>query len=477
MRGRVRVGLQAALLVLRQHADVWRLTWRQRKLLDPPRRLAQEREFLPAALALQDTPVSPLPRLAMWLLIGFLLIALLWSCIGQVDVVAVAGGKVIPNGHTKTIQSMEAAVVRQIRVTDGQRVRAGEVLIALDTTGVHADRDRIRGELAVVSAQLARSQAMLAGLGLGRLPAMARPAGVDDALWSEAIRLAQGQFDEFVARRRRIEAEVARREAELKASQALVHKLELTLPFARQREASYKDLAERQFVSRHGYMEREQARIELEADLAAQRSRQQETTEALGEARARLVELDTETRRIQLQGINDSLQKTAALEQDRIKADMRTRWMTLTAPVDGTVQQLAVHTVGGVVTPAQPLMLVVPRDGALEVEAFVANKDVGFVHAGQLAEIKVETFQFTRYGTIPATVVSVSHDAINDERRGLVYAARIRLHRTSIRVDGREVGLAPGMAVSAEIKTGTRRVIDFFLSPLQQYRDESLQER
>ncbi|MGE8355238.1 MAG: HlyD family type I secretion periplasmic adaptor subunit, partial [Microvirgula sp.] len=222
---------------------------------------------------------------------------------------------------------------------------------------------------------------------------------------------------------------------------------------------------------------REQARIELEADLAAQRSRLQETVEALGEVRARLVELETETRRIQLQGINDSLQKIAALEQDRIKAAMRTRWMTLTAPVDGTVQQLAVHTVGGVVTPAQALMLIVPQQDALEVEAFVDNKDAGFVHAGQPAEVKVEAFPFTRYGTVPATVMSVSRDAISDERRGLVYAARIRLQRTTIRVDGREIGLAPGMAVSVGIKTGKRRVIDFFLSPLQQYRDESLRER
>lgn len=477
MSGRIRIGLQAVRQLWQRYASVWQQAWQQRTLLDAPARRAHEIEFLPAALALQDSPVSPLPRLAMWLLIGFLLIAVLWSCFGRVDMVAVAGGKVIPNGHTKTIQPMEAAVVRHIRVVDGQRVRAGEVLIALDATGAHADRDRIQGELAVARSQLARSQGMLEGLAQGRLPAMARPPGMDEALWNEARRLVLGQFDEFVARRRRVEAEVARREAELKASQALVRKLELTLPFARQRAASYRDLVERHFVSRHGYMEREQARIELEADLAAQRSRLQETVEALGEARARLVELETETRRIQLQGINDSLQKIAALEQDRIKAAMRTRWMTLTAPVDGTVQQLAVHTVGGVVTPAQALMLIVPQQDALEVEAFVDNKDAGFVHAGQPAEVKVEAFPFTRYGTVPATVMSVSRDAISDERRGLVYAARIRLQRTTIRVDGREIGLAPGMAVSVGIKTGKRRVIDFFLSPLQQYRDESLRER
>ena len=143
----------------------------------------------------------------------------------------------------------------------------------------------------------------------------------------------------------------------------------------------------------------------------------------------------------------------------------------------GTVQQLAVHTVGGVVTPAQPLLVIVPSDHPLEVEAFVENKDIGFVHPGQEAEVKVETFPFTRYGTLHASVTQVSHDAISDDKRGLVYSARVKLARDTMAVDGQTVRLTPGMAVTVEVKTGSRRVIDYFLSPLLQYRDESLRER
>lgn len=145
--------------------------------------------------------------------------------------------------------------------------------------------------------------------------------------------------------------------------------------------------------------------------------------------------------------------------------------------MEGTVQQLAVHTVGGVVTEAQPLMMIVPRDKALEVEAFVDNKDIGFVRPGQPAEVKIETFQYTKYGTIHARIASVSHDAINDEKRGLIYSARVRMERSTIDVDGTPVNLGPGMAVSVEIKTGRRRVIEYFLSPLMQYGNESLRER
>ncbi|BBA32640.1 HlyD family secretion protein [Methylocaldum marinum] len=151
--------------------------------------------------------------------------------------------------------------------------------------------------------------------------------------------------------------------------------------------------------------------------------------------------------------------------------------MTLAAPVDGVVQQLAVHTVGGVVTPAQPLLVIVPRDNPLEVEAFIQNKDIGFVNAGQEAEVKIETFPFTKYGTIPAKVMQVSNDAIQDEKRGLIYAARVALSHATMVVEEKAVNLTPGMAVTVEIKTGKRRLIEYFLSPLLQYEDESLRER
>lgn len=151
--------------------------------------------------------------------------------------------------------------------------------------------------------------------------------------------------------------------------------------------------------------------------------------------------------------------------------------MTLTAPVDGTVQQLAVHTVGGVVTPAQPLMMIVPKDNMIEVEAYVENKDIGFVNPGQAAVVKIETFPLTKYGTIEAKVTHVSNDAVNDEKRGLIFPARVNLARSTIQVENKTVNLSPGMAVTVEVKIAQRRVVEYFLSPLMQYKDESLRER
>jgi len=143
----------------------------------------------------------------------------------------------------------------------------------------------------------------------------------------------------------------------------------------------------------------------------------------------------------------------------------------------GTVQKLAVHTVGGVVTPAQLLMVIVPRDNVLEVEAMLPNKDIGFVNPGQDAEVKVETFPFTKYGTLHGKITQVSSDAIQDEKLGLIYSIRVRLAKDALPVENKTVRLTPGMAVMVEIKTGTRRVIEYFLSPLIQVGSESLRER
>jgi hemolysin D len=169
----------------------------------------------------------------------------------------------------------------------------------------------------------------------------------------------------------------------------------------------------------------------------------------------------------------------------------------ITAPVDGVVQQLAVHTVGGIVTPAQPLLVVVPAEDRLEIEATVSNQDIGFVQVGQEAEIKVQTFNFTRYGLLHGQVLTLSEDSVgrdpaqssekpqgSDSRTGRTsdvpdpgYSARISLDRTRMQIEDKLVNLSPGMAVTVEIKTGSRSIISYLLSPLGKYKQESLRER
>ena len=468
--------LGATVDLLKRYANVFRQAWRERERPHAPRP-AHEVDFLPAALSLQERPVSPAPRLAMALIVGFALIALIWAVFGQIDIVATARGKIVPNDRTKVIQPFETSTVKAIRVADGQSVRRGEVLLELDPTNAEADRARYAGDLDRAHTQSARAAALLAAIDGGQAPVLARLPGRSADRQVQEQRFLDGQYGEYRARLARIDADIARREAELRSTREVVRKLEQTAPIARQRSTDFRKLVEQNFISQHGYLEKEQLRIEQEADLSTQKSRLNELSAALAEGREQRRALVAETRRLALDSLNEAEQKAGSLGQELVKAESRGKLMTLTAPVDGTVQQLAVHTVGGVVTPAQALMIIVPKDEAVEVEAFVENKDIGFVNAGQEAQVKVETFPFTRYGTIPATVTQVANDAINDEKKGLLYTLRAKLSQATIRVEDKWVTLSPGMAVTVEVKTGRRRVIDYLLSPLLQYGDESLRER
>jgi hemolysin D len=292
-----------------------------------------------------------------------------------------------------------------------------------------------------------------------------------------AQRWLQGQYLELQSTLEQSAAAIEQRSAEIQAAQSTVASLELSLPITRELAADYKRLLERQFVAKHAYLEKEQIRLDQERELSIQQSRVRELSAAKKAAQSQQNSVIAQTRRAMLDLQHESQQRAAALTQELKKAQQRDSLMRLTAPVDGTVQQLAIHTNGGVVTEAQPLMVIVPSDQPVEVEAMLENKDIGFVRPGQTVEIKIETFSFTKYGVIDGVVQSISNDAIEDERLGLVYSARIQLKKNTIQVGESLIALSPGMAVRAEVKTDKRKVIDYFLSPLQQHTAESLSER
>lgn len=436
-------------------------------------RTVLEREFLPAALELVETPAPALPRAILWAIVAALGFTILWACIGQIDLVAVAPGKVIAADKTKVIQPVEVGVVKRILVTDGQKVKAGDVLIELDAaaTATGADTERQREAVTAARLEAARYEALATGTSIKA------PAGAPKDRIDAESRALSSEVQEHRAKLAELDAEIVRRTAELGAVKELAAKLAQTLPIAQRRAEDYKRLYDQKFVSEHGYLEREQARIENERDLAFQRARVEQLAAAIEEVRRKRASQVAEFERTAVNAKVDADKRAGLLAQELVKAETRQHQQTLTAPVDGVVQQLAVHTIGGVVTPAQTLMVITPSDYQAEVEAVLENRDVGFVKPGQHVEVKVDTFPFTRYGTIPGTVSFVSNDAVQDQTRGLVFQARVKLDRPAIRVDERDVALTPGMAVTAEIATAKRRIIDFFLDPVRKTTGEALIER
>lgn len=444
------------------------------------KRTKQELEFLPAVLEVQETPPSPLGRIIAWTLIAFFTLAVVWACVGKIDIVAIAQGKIITGDRVKVIQPLEIGTVRTIHVHEGQAVTKGDPLIELDGTASGADRQRLTNELIAARLEAARLRVLSAmefhSFGT-RESLLAIPAHTDPAQAALQKRLLYNQIEEQTARLAEIENTIKQRHAEWAATHDIVAKLEATLPLIARRAESLKNLADKKLAAENSYLELEQQRIEQQQDLASQRNRLHEITASIAAAEQQKHALQSAFKRTSLTDLTKTEEKITALTQELIKAEQRTTLQRLIAPVSGVVQQLAVHTIGGVVTPAQQLMVIVPKEPVLEVEAMLQNQDIGFVRNGQIAEVKIETFPFTKYGTIDAEILHISNDAIADEKLGLIYAARVLMKKSVMQVEGRQVNLTPGMAVTVEIKTGKRRLIEYFLSPLLQYAQESVRER
>jgi hemolysin D len=458
-----------------------------------------EMEFLPAALEIVESPPSPLGRAIGATIIAMFCIALIWAFFGKIDIVASAQGKILPSGRDKVIQPFETGVVRSIHVHDGQSVHAGDTLIEIDPTMSKAELNRAAGDLMSVDLDIARLRAALSGAE-DPLAEFHPPPGADPARIAMQQQFLINQVGEHRSKLAALDLQRRQKEAERDTITATIEKLQATIFISQQKVDVRKELYDKQLGSKLVYLTDLQDLTSQQQDLLVQRSRLHEAEAALAAIIETRAQAASEFRRTALSDLATAEQKAGALAQDVVKAQERIRLQRLIAPIDGMVQQLAVHTVGGVVTPAQALMVLVPAESHLEIEAMVSNRDVGFVQVGQHAEIKVDTFNFTRYGLLHGDVLSVSQDAIardkpqdptkaNDRSLGtegsssepkgqeLLYAARVSLDRTQMQVEDRTVNLTPGMAVTVEIKTGSRSVMSYLLSPLMRYKHEVLRER
>ncbi len=445
----------------------------------------KERElqaFLPAALELQQTPPLPGSRMILWAILVLTGIAIFWACIGRVDIVAVARGRIIPDGRVKTVQPLQAGVVKAIHVHDGQHVAAGDLLLELDPTVTAADLERLlrrqqalRRDSARLRATLAAADAVCVAGAACALPTLecsgpARLCGLDRRQLRQAV-------DEYRGRLAALRQQGREKQAALRGLRQRLELVEAILPMITERARAQQALYEKHLASRVDWLKLEQQRIEQEKQRGILRAGIEEAVAGVAHIEARVRAMRAGFRQEILSGLDETGRRLAELDQELRKAGRDNRLQTLRAPVAGTVQQLAVHTLGGVVTPAQVLMRIVPANQGLKVQAWVRNQDIGHIHAGQAAEIKIEAFPFTRYGVIAGRVLRVSADAVTDERRGLAYLAEVAMARDRIRVGDRDLKLGPGMAVAVEVREGRRRLIQFLLEPLLRYRDEALRER
>lgn len=435
----------------------------------PEARQRESAAFLPAALEIQETPPLTGARRILWVIVIFFVVTLLWACLGHVDIVVSAPGKVVPNSRVKLVQPLEAGVVTKIHVQEGQKVRAGDPLVDLDATGTGADEARVRAELAAARSDEARMTRLRDALRNG--------AGIADtgvlASGTSEQRLLLEQWHEFQGRQQSLRNELEKSEAQRAGIRQTIIKLEQLLPLITARVEALENLSSQGLAPKQSLLELQAQKVETAQDLEVQRHRLKEADAQVSSLQNQERSLAAEIGGKVLEQKLDAERRGAALEQELVKAGQRSGYQLLKAPIDGVVKQLAIHTVGGVVTPAQELMHIVPDGDSMEIEALIENKDIGFVRAGQQAEIKVDAFPFTRHGVLAGELSKIAADATLQADGRLIYAGLVNAKQ---RPEG-EFTLVPGMTTTIEIKIGTRRIIEFFLSPVMQYKQASLREQ
>jgi hemolysin D len=478
------------------------MTWVERII--PPWLRAGSRDdelaFLPAALEIVETPPSPIGRAVAVTIGAAACIALAWACLGHVDIIATAQGKIIPTGRTKLVQPLESGIVGAIRVRDGDRVVAGQVLVEFDRTVTTAERNRVANDLLHARLDAARLKALRAGLDADLMPiGFSPPRDAPDYQVMRTRAVMMSQAGQQRAKIASLDQQIVQKQAEAESLAATIEKLATGLPLLEETADVRHKAMKLEYGNRIAHLEAQLRLNEQRHELNVQRRRIAELTAARQSLERQREQAQAEYAQSIVTDLAEAEQKAEGLVEDLVKTEKKMEDQVLRAPVDGTVQQLAIHTIGGVVTPAQQLMLVVPADSRVEAEAMIQNRDIGFVAPGQKAEIKVDTFNFTKYGLLHGEVITVSQDAMVRERpsdktnpaksnaalsetsepqgQEFVYAARVSLEHTRMQIEGKLVDLAPGMAVTVEITTGRRRIIEYLLSPLMRYQHESLRER
>ena len=463
-----------------------------RQFLQAMAETRENNEFLPAHLEILDTPVSPKGLAFLWVILLMMTCAGVWSFVARLDIFAVAPGRIQPSGRSKVVQPFETSKVKAILVGNGATVKAGTPLILLDATDPNADLVSKREILQALDAVIASRKAMISALE-ANLPQVTPkfPDGIPEALRIQETSAMQADFNQYVSTRESSVSLLAEKQATVQRLVVSIAARERLRAVLQERADMKQALVASSSGTRAAVIDAVQQLDQAATDLAFDQGQLGEAKAAVASIGKQLSQLKSETLAKQAQILTQALEKRPAASFDVIKASLRNDRMTLSSPIDGTVQQLAVTTIGQVVTPSQPLLVVVPSGGPIEVEALVPNKDIGFIVPGQAAVVKVDAFPFTRYGAIEGTVSRISRDAIDNKEAttsgdatsvaqgqsvapttgtpqtsNLVYPVTIELKRASIVSDGRNVPLTPGMTVNVEIRTGNRRVIDYLISPI-----------
>lgn len=460
-------------------------------------------EFLPAHLEILETPASPKMSFMLWTICGMITVAIVWSSLAKVDIYAEAQGRIQPSGRSKVIQPLDVGRVSEIAVQNGSIVKAGDLLVQLDATQSEADRAAAAADLQSLHAEIARRTTEIVDVQAGVAnPTIIYPPDVSDSYRKRDDSVFQAEMSQYQAQVDGLQAQLAEKTARNKHLADTITARERVIASMTQRLDMKQTLEAHQSGTKAAVIDASQTLENEQRNLADDHGQVMENDAAAVSLRRRLDQAKRDFLATQNQKLNDAERKRDDVAQSFVKAASKVQQARILAPLDGTVQQLAVTTVGQVVTSGQPLMVLVPSTKSLEVMALVQNQDIGFVKDRQEVVLKVDAFPFSHYGTLKGTVTRISNEAVDSQEatassdastlarpannsalsgsqrvQNLVYPVTVQLDQTSINADGKDVPLMPGMMVTAEVQTGSRRVIQYLLAPIWEATSQAAHER
>jgi hemolysin D len=409
-------------------------------------------EFLPIVSEIQEEPLNPLGRTMFWTLITLIVCTTLWLFFGKADVVVSARGKVIPDGETKIIQPLETGVIKKILIKEGDFVKKGQTLIEIDPSTTKPQLESMKANLEYINLERKRLNAASRGQNF-------------DASQKEEEQTQLGLYQSSVADLRN-QLQAKRKEIQGIDEEINNYKTQLSINFAKeQRMNQVSDIIAKNDLEK------------VKSENAEYRSKIQELRHQKSKAQQEANYIQSNFKTQNFNELADRDKKATELSASIKETEFRKNQQNIVSPVDGYVNTLLVHTAGGVVTPAEKLVSVVPLNAPLVIKAQVMNKDIGFIKEGMPVLVKMDTFEFQKYGMINGRVKKVSKDSVEDQRLGPIYDVFITPLNHTLLVEGRETPISTGMSLTAEIKIHKRRIIEFFIYPMIKYWNQAIQVR
>lgn len=425
-------------------------------------------EFKPVLSEIEDSPVSPLGRCTFWVIVAIMVVTVMWLTLGKVDIVVSARGLVIPDGEAKIIQPLDTGVISKILVKEGDFVKEGQALMEIDPATTEPELESVQKNLEDTLLEIKRLNATTDGIEFDTTNETSETALIQQNLYNASMSALKNKVEVK-------KIDLSKTEDELNASRAELEAKKQILGSAMDKEQRMKNVLD--VIAYDDYQNVINEIKTLSAEVTKLNYQIKELTSQKVQIQKEISAIEDEFKATNLEKLADKTKAANELKSNADQIIFRNTKQTITSPCDGYVDKLFIHTIGGVVTPAQQLFAVTPVNTPLLIKATVLNQDIGFVKEGMNVSVKIDTFNFQKYGMIEGEVKTVSKNSIQDEKLGPVYEVYITPLTHTLKVEGKDEDIRTGMSLSAEINVGKRRIIEFFIYPLIKYLDEGMSVR